>query len=186
MRNIGGSVGIALVTTLLIQRSQYHQATLVSHITVWDPQTRVRLAKWASHFATQGSDSFTAQRRAMAMLYRETVTQAQLMAYPDDFWLLALLFAAVPLLLPFMRRIRLSAAPGGGRRLPRRVRTSPTKSREGASKDGEIAARAPRRVQSPLRKRWRDVSRERRQKGAGKKKTGARSVERPPMRASCV
>jgi DHA2 family multidrug resistance protein len=87
---------------------------LVSHITVWDPETRARLAQWASHFATQGSDAFTAERRAVAMLYRETVTQAQLLAYADDFWLLALLFAVVPLLLPFMRRIRLSAPPPGG------------------------------------------------------------------------
>jgi hypothetical protein len=46
----------------------------------------------------------------MAMLYRETVTQAQLLAYADDFWLLAVMFAAIPLLLPFMRRIRLSDA----------------------------------------------------------------------------
>jgi len=114
MRNIGGSVGIALATTLLAQRSQFHQAMLVSHITVWEPETRARLARWASHFATQGSDAFTAERRAVAMLYRETVAQAQLLAYADDFWLLMLLFAAVPLFLPFMRRIRLSApAPGG-------------------------------------------------------------------------
>ncbi len=114
MRNIGGSMGIALATTLLAQRSQFHQATLVSHITVWDPETRARLAQWASHFATQGSDAFTAERRAVAMLYRETVAQAQLLAYADDFWLLALLFALVPLFLPFMRRIRLSAPPPGG------------------------------------------------------------------------
>jgi len=39
-RNIGGSVGIAVVTTLLAQRSQIHQTTLVSHVTVWDPATR--------------------------------------------------------------------------------------------------------------------------------------------------
>ena len=50
------------------------------------------------------------------MLYRETVTQAQLLAYADDFWLLALMFAAVPLLLPFMRRIRLVAATRRGAR----------------------------------------------------------------------
>jgi len=111
MRNIGGSVGIAVATTLLAQRSQFHQATLVSHITVWDPETRARLAHWASHFAAQGSDAFTAERRAMAMLYRETVTQAQLLAYTDDFWLLCLMFASVPVLLPFMRRIRLPKAP---------------------------------------------------------------------------
>jgi len=39
--------------------------------------------------------------------------QAHLLAYTDDFWMLALLFAAVPLLLPFMRRVRLSAGPPG-------------------------------------------------------------------------
>src|SRR5881296_2542590 len=107
MRNVGGSVGIALVTTLLAQRSQFHQATLASHITPWDPETRARLTQWASHFVTHGSDGFTAERRAVAMLYRETVEQAQLLAYADDFWLLAVMFAAVPLFLPFMRRVRL-------------------------------------------------------------------------------
>ena len=110
LRNFGGSVGIALVTTLLAQRGQYHQATLVSHITVWDPETRARLSQWASHFVAQGSDAFTAERRAVAMLYRETVTQAQLLAYTDDFWLLCLMFASVPLFLPLMRRIRLPKA----------------------------------------------------------------------------
>jgi DHA2 family multidrug resistance protein len=107
MRNVGGSLGIALATTLLAQRSQYHQAMLVSHISIWDPETRARLSHWAGHFMTQGSDAFTAERRAMAMLYRETVAQAQLLAYADDFWLLTVLFAGIPLLLPLMRRIRL-------------------------------------------------------------------------------
>src|SRR5882724_7043655 len=107
LRNLGGSVGIALVTTLLAQRSQFHQATLASHITPWDLETRARLTQWTSHFVTQGSDGFTAERRAVAMLYRETVAQAQLLAYADDFWLLAVMFTAVPLVLPFMRRIRL-------------------------------------------------------------------------------
>jgi DHA2 family multidrug resistance protein len=50
-RNVGGSVGIAVATTLLAQRSQFHQSTLVSHITLWDPETRQRLARWVAHFA---------------------------------------------------------------------------------------------------------------------------------------
>ena len=112
MRNVGGSIGIAVVTTLLAQRSQVHQSTLVSHITSYDEETRARLAQWASHFVAQGSDGFTAQRRAVVMLYRETVTQAQLLAYVDDFWLLAVMFGAMPLFLPFMRRIRLDKATG--------------------------------------------------------------------------
>jgi hypothetical protein len=52
------------------------------------------------------------------MLYRETVTQAQLLAYTDTFWILAGLFAAAPLLLPFMRRIRLSEAKREGGAAP--------------------------------------------------------------------
>jgi DHA2 family multidrug resistance protein len=107
LRNVGGSVGIAVATTLLAQRSQFHQATLVSHITMWDPETRARLLRWASHFLVQGSDAFTAERRAVAMVYRETVEQAQLLAYADDFWMLAVMFAVVPLFLPFMRRVRM-------------------------------------------------------------------------------
>ena len=107
LRNLGGSVGIAVTTTLLAQRSQFHQATLVSHITVWDPATQARLTQWASHFEALGSDTFTAENRAVAMLYRETVAQAQLLAYTDDFWLLAVMFTAAPLFLPLMRRIRL-------------------------------------------------------------------------------
>jgi MFS transporter, DHA2 family, multidrug resistance protein len=107
MRNVGGSIGIAVVTTLLAQRSQFHQSNLVAHITTWDWETQRRLAQWARHFVTHGSDTFTADRQAVAMLYRETLSQAQLLAYADDFWLLAMLFAAVPIVLPFMRRIRL-------------------------------------------------------------------------------
>ena len=113
-RNVGGSVGIAVVTTVLAQRSQFHQATLVSHITPWDPETRAQLLRWASHFAAQGSDAFTAERQAVAMLYRGTVNQAQLLAYADDFWLLAVMFAVVPLILPLMRRIRLEPPAAGG------------------------------------------------------------------------
>jgi DHA2 family multidrug resistance protein len=105
LRNLGGSVGIALATTYLAQRSQFHQHNLVSHVTVWDPATQARLGQWTSHFMAQGADSFTAQRRALAMLYHDVVGQAQVLAYADDFWLLAILFSIVPLFLPLMRRV---------------------------------------------------------------------------------
>ncbi len=110
LRNLGGSVGIALATTYLAQRSQFHQHNLVSHVTVWDPATQDRLAQWTSHFLAQGADSFTAQRRAMAMLYHDVVGQAQVLAYADDFWLLAILFSIVPLFLPLMRRVHAEPA----------------------------------------------------------------------------
>jgi len=46
------------------------------------------------------------------MLYRETVTQANILSYADDFWLLLVVYCSVLLLIPFMRRVR----SGGGAR----------------------------------------------------------------------
>jgi len=106
VRNIGGSIGVALATTLLVRRSQEHQTTLVAHLNVWDAETAARLKQWTEHFVSQGSDSYTAGRRALAMLYRGTVEQAQVMAYADDFWLLSLVSLAILPLIPLMHRVR--------------------------------------------------------------------------------
>jgi len=113
MRNIGGSVGVAVVATLLARRSQQHQVTLTSHVTAWNPEVTTRLREWTDHFLAHGADSFTASRRAMAMLYRETVTQAQILAYEDDLWLVLVAFALVLPLIPFMSRIRTEHARRG-------------------------------------------------------------------------
>jgi DHA2 family multidrug resistance protein len=131
LRNLGGSVGIALATTFLAQRSQFHQHNLVAHVTVWDPETQRRLADWTRHFLAQGSDAFTAQRQATAMLYRDVVGQAQVLAYADVFWILAILFSLVPLCLPLMRR----------------VHADPAAPKEGGDRDGERVSPLPAPVE---------------------------------------
>jgi DHA2 family multidrug resistance protein len=106
VRNVGGSAGIAVVTTLLSRRSQMHQTALVSHVDVWDAETTERLRHWTEHFVGQGADTFTASRRALAILYRGTVEQAQILTYVEEFLLLSAIFTLSVGLLPFMRRIR--------------------------------------------------------------------------------
>jgi DHA2 family multidrug resistance protein len=106
IRNLGGSAGVALATTFLARFAQAHQTSLVPHVNAWDAETAARLAGWTRHFAAHGADPFTAERRALAMLYRETTTQAQVLAYVDVFTVLAVLFVAVLALVPFMRRVR--------------------------------------------------------------------------------
>jgi DHA2 family multidrug resistance protein len=121
VRNIGGSVGIAIVTTLLARRAQYHQARLMDGVDLANPLMTERVGAWTTHFANQGADAFTAGRQALATIYQETVAQAQLMAFVDDFRLMAMLFVGVLMLIPFMRRIRAEEterrrpAEGGGR-----------------------------------------------------------------------
>jgi DHA2 family multidrug resistance protein len=106
VRNVGGSVGIAVVTMLLARRSQEHQNTLSAHINVWSPDTADKLKQWTDHFQRHGADSFTAGRQALAMLYRSTIEQAQVLSYADDFWLISVIFIAILPLIPLMRRVR--------------------------------------------------------------------------------
>jgi MFS transporter, DHA2 family, multidrug resistance protein len=113
VRNLGGGIGVALMTTLLARRSQQHQATLVAHVNIWDPETAERLRGWATHFSAQGADSFTAERRALGRLYQEVTQQAQLLAFADDFWLLFLVFCSALFLLPLLRRIRIEPVARG-------------------------------------------------------------------------
>ena len=115
LRNMGGSVGVAVATTLLARRAQQHQTTLASHVDVWNPAVDGRLHDWTAHFIAQGADTFTAGRRALSMLYRETIVQAQILAFADDFWLLLTAFMTVLLLIPFMRRVEGRRSPAGRR-----------------------------------------------------------------------
>jgi MFS transporter, DHA2 family, multidrug resistance protein len=107
VRNFGGSAGIAMATTLLARRSQYHQATITAHVNVWGAETVDRIRQWTEYFLAAGADPFTAQRRAVAMLYRDTVEQAHVLAYGDAYFMLTVVFSGVILLLPWMRRIRI-------------------------------------------------------------------------------
>src|SRR6185436_5937536 len=119
VRNFGGSIGVALATTLVVRRSQYHQATLGAHVTAWSPDTTDRLRSWTEHFRAGGADTFTAERRALAMVYRDTVAQAQVLSYADAYIVLVGLFIAIICLLPWLRRVRADSGPTASRPAPR-------------------------------------------------------------------
>jgi DHA2 family multidrug resistance protein len=95
LRNLGGSVGISMVTTLLSRRSQVHQAVLVQHVTPYDSPAQGVLHSLMSHLPTQ---------QALGVLYRQVTNQASLLAYVDDFRLMTLLCVlAVPLVFLFKK-----------------------------------------------------------------------------------
>jgi DHA2 family multidrug resistance protein len=104
VRNLGGSAGIALLTTLLSRQTQAHQAGLVDRITIWDPVTTERLGALERAFAAAGADAFTAQRQALQRLYEEVQRQAAMKAFLDDFGLLTVIFVAFIPIVWCMRR----------------------------------------------------------------------------------
>ena len=110
MRNTGGSIGIAAVTTMLARGAQRHQATLASHLTPYDPAFRQGLQQMQGAMAMHGNPA-TAAEQAHAALYGMLVRQSMVMSYIDNFRLLAYLcLLCVPAVFLF-KRIRARKGP---------------------------------------------------------------------------
>ncbi len=109
MRNTGGSLGIAAMTTLLARSAQTHQAVLVSHLTPYDPAYQDWLAKAAAALSG-GVGSVAADAKALGLLYQVVVRQATLLAYLDNFrWIAVMAVVCTPLVFLFRRPRRRAA-----------------------------------------------------------------------------
>ncbi|MBI4455844.1 MAG: DHA2 family efflux MFS transporter permease subunit [Acidobacteria bacterium] len=103
MRNIGGSVGISVATTMIFRSGQMHQATLVSHLTPYDPAFQQRLHAIQEGLSSQVGPLAAAQQ-AYAVIYGILVRQARLMAFVDSFrWLALMCLLCLPLVLLFKK-----------------------------------------------------------------------------------
>jgi len=103
MRNIGGSCGIAIMTTFLARRTQMHQNRLVANITTGDPKTRETLQGMQAWFQAHGTDSYTASRKALGALYGMVQGQASMLSFVEAFWVMGVLFLVM---LPFIFLLR--------------------------------------------------------------------------------
>jgi DHA2 family multidrug resistance protein len=98
-RNLGGSIGISLIETQLVRRSQAHQNFLVAHATSFNPAMRAALDA-AQRGTLQGATT-TRMRLAYARVYEQIQHQASALAYVDVLQLLAVIagFAVLVALL---------------------------------------------------------------------------------------
>src|SRR5262249_43077589 len=90
MRNLGGSFGIAMVTTLLSRRAQVHQSLMVSHMTPFDPEYVHQLAAAEAALRTH-ADVVAAHLQALHLLYGKLLQQASLWAFVENFRLFGVL-----------------------------------------------------------------------------------------------
>ncbi len=111
MRNVGGSVGIAVATTFIARRQQLHINQLGEHINPYNPQAQRMLGALQQRFQAQGSDPVTAGNQAVAGAWGMVQQQAALLSYLDTFILFGyIFFLAIPLVL-LMRRPRHKGGP---------------------------------------------------------------------------
>jgi DHA2 family multidrug resistance protein len=104
MRNLGGSVGIAVTGTLLARHSQATTSTLGSHVTVYDQASQSMFAQLRAGFMAAGADTVTATNRAYAALFGMIQRQASMVSFVGLFQLLGLMFLALLPLVLIMRK----------------------------------------------------------------------------------
>ncbi|MBX3261307.1 MAG: DHA2 family efflux MFS transporter permease subunit [Labilithrix sp.] len=97
-RQLGGSVGVALLSTFLGTRTAFHRSVLVEHLSVTDPAVQARVAAMTGSFASKGADVATAEHRALTLLDGAARLQSSVLAFNDTFYLTGLLvLLSIPL-----------------------------------------------------------------------------------------
>ncbi len=112
LRNLGGSFGVAFVTTVLSRRAQVHQNHLVEHLTPFDSAFQMFSEQGAKFLQYRGFSESAPEYGSLGMIYRELLRQASMMAFNDAFFLVCIIMSCVLPLVFFMRRAKPGAAPG--------------------------------------------------------------------------
>jgi DHA2 family multidrug resistance protein len=121
MRNVGGSVGIAVMTTLLARRQQFHQNRLVEHILPGQPYASGLLHQFTRFFMLKGSGPVTASRQSFGALYGIVQQQAAMLSFVEAFKIMGVLFLfMIPMviLLKDPKKPRASSTPTAVSALP--------------------------------------------------------------------
>ncbi len=113
-RNIGGSVGISLVTTHLAQMAQVHQTTLVAHASMLNLAYRNTLAQLSGLFELHGNVGSQAQQKATGEIFAMIQQQAMMMSFLDSFKMLAIVMIALAPFVYLMRSATMQNRGGGG------------------------------------------------------------------------
>ena len=113
-RNLGGSIGVSLANTELLQRTQFHQARLVSNLFPSSLAYETTLKEVTNYFAAVGSPA-EATTRAIHYIGALVASQATILAYIDVFYTWALFSAAlIPIVLLLVHRTKHQAAGPAG------------------------------------------------------------------------
>jgi DHA2 family multidrug resistance protein len=100
VRNEGGSIGIALVSTMVQRRSQVHQTILGQHMGASDASVQSAVAQMSAVAGNHADVHY----KAMAQLYVKMQEQASLLAYMDQFKMLCVIMLCMLPLVFFLKR----------------------------------------------------------------------------------
>jgi DHA2 family multidrug resistance protein len=99
-RQLGGSLGVAILTTMLDRREAVHRAVLVENVSLYRNVAVERFQQLVAFFQARGSDVVAAHNKALAAIDGVVMSQVAVRAFSDLFLYVAVAFiVTLPLLL---------------------------------------------------------------------------------------
>ena len=105
MRNLGESVGIAVVGTLLTRREQFHSNRLGEAVSLYSPDQQ-RIDQLTQFFVSRGTDLTTAQNQAIASISNIVRREAYVMAYNDCFYFIGITLLISGIAIVFFKKVK--------------------------------------------------------------------------------
>jgi DHA2 family multidrug resistance protein len=113
-RNLGGSVGIALLATALTNREHFHSERLGESVSLVSAATQARLDSLTASFLAKGFDPATAAQQAIGVIDRIVRRESFVMAYNDGFFLVGVILLVAIIPLWFSDKLKSPSGGGGG------------------------------------------------------------------------
>ena len=110
-RQLGGSFGIAALSTYLTNHIKFQRASLVEHVNLGNPLAESRIMTIQQGFQARGFDPDTAHRMALGALDGTIMRQATMLAYNDCWMLILLCFVATAPAIFLLRRPKVAGPP---------------------------------------------------------------------------
>ncbi|HEX4566893.1 MAG TPA: DHA2 family efflux MFS transporter permease subunit [Vicinamibacterales bacterium] len=114
MRNLGGSIGIAVTGSMLARNEQFFTNVYGANVDPYSPSARSTFESIRAGFIAAGADITTATERAYAALFGIVQQQAAMSSFVRLFRLLGIIFLVLLPLVLLMKRPRSGASPGAG------------------------------------------------------------------------
>ena len=106
LRNIGGSIGISIVNTIVARHEQLHRNTLAASLTSGRVEVQGAIAGIEQYLGAQGASPTLATQQAYGLLEHSLRAQSRLLSYVDDFRYMALVcFACVPIVFALKKSV---------------------------------------------------------------------------------
>ncbi len=103
MRQLGGSFGIAIITTLMAQRNVVHQSNLDNKLDITNPAIQNQVTVYQHNFMTHGDPYNIALAKAYKLLEYSVAKQAAVLSYMDVFMFIGIMFLVC---IPFVLLVR--------------------------------------------------------------------------------